>query len=76
MTVEKAWMFTCDGGDEEECGEVEFMADSEGSGPPMEWTEDEEADQHRCRACSKEYGDLSFGSFRAETSACTGKATS
>ena len=72
MTIEKAWRFQCDGDD---CDEYEFMADSEGSGPPMEWTEDEEADQHRCNACSLAKGALSFGSFRAETAAMTGKAT-
>jgi hypothetical protein len=72
MTIEPAWMFTCD---EDDCGETEFMADCEGSGPPMEWTEDEAADQHRCGACSKQRGALSFGSFEAETAAITGKAT-
>ena len=64
MTVEKAWQFTCD-----KCDDTEFVADSEGSGPPMEWTEDEEADQHRCRSCSQAHGNLSYGSFRAETAA-------
>ncbi len=70
MTCEKAWVFTCD---EDDCDEMEFMADSEGSGPPMEWSEDEEANQHRCIGCSREKGSLSFGSFRAETARMTGK---
>jgi hypothetical protein len=70
MTVEKAWVYTCDEGD---CGEMEFMADSEGSGPPMEWTEDEEAGQFRCGGCSREKGDLEYGSFRAETAAMVGE---
>ena len=74
MTIEKAWLFACD---QDDCDEEEFMADSEGSGPPMEWTEDEEADQHRCGACTKKHGELSFGSFRQETAklSATGRRT-
>lgn len=71
MTTEKAWVFICD---EDDCGEEEFMADSEGSGPPMEWTEDEEADQHRCRACTEKFGALSYGQLRKATAVMAGRS--
>ena len=66
MSSEPAILFHCDS---EDCDEYEYLADSEGSGPPMEWSGDEQADMHRCIGCTKELGELTYGSFRPETAA-------